>query len=231
MNGLKLKPLVTCEHAGNAVPNHYSYLFEGKEEILRSHRGWDPGAVQVAEMLSRELTAPYYICETTRLLVEPNRSLHSNSLFSEFSQSLNDNEKDQLLKEFYHPHRNAVEELIRVSPNPILHLSIHTFTPVWNGVEREVDVGLLFDPERTNEASFCEMYREKLAQTLERINIKFNEPYKGIDDGFTTYLRTRFDNERYLGIEIEINQKFAGSESMDRLAEALSTTLRALVLF
>jgi predicted N-formylglutamate amidohydrolase len=230
MNGLKLKPLITCEHAGNTVPSNYAHLFDGKEEVLLSHRGWDPGAVQVAEMLSRKLSAPYYICETTRLLVEPNRSLHSESLFSEFSRSLNENEKDQVLKEFYHPHRNAVEEFIRVSPNPILHLSIHSFTPVWNGIERDVDLGLLFDPERTNEAAFCEMCRDRLFHSLGGINIKFNEPYKGIDDGFTTYLRMRFDNDHYLGIEIEINQRFVGSETMERVARELSTSLRTLVL-
>ena len=225
---MKLRPVVTCEHAGNTVPLNYAHLFHGKEEILQSHRGWDPGAVEVAAALSKELSAPFFICETTRLLVEPNRSLHSESLFSEYSQSLTEAEKNHLLENYYHPHRSAVEQLIRNSSDGILHLSIHTFTPVWDGRERIIDLGLLFDPDRNNEAKVCEDYRTKLKKSLPAMNIEFNAPYKGIDDGFTTYLRTQFDNDRYLGIEIEINQKFVGTEKLKAISKALSASLRAL---
>ena len=223
---MKLRPVVTCEHAGNTVPLNYAHLFHGKEEILQSHRGWDPGAVDVATALSKELSAPFFICETTRLLVEPNRSLHSESLFSEYSQSLTDAEKNHLLENYYHPHRSAVEQLIRNSSEGILHLSIHTFTPVWDGRERIIDLGLLFDPDRSNEAKVCDDYRTKLKRSLPAMNIEFNAPYKGIDDGFTTYLRTQFDNDRYLGIEIEINQKFVGTEKLKAISKALSASLR-----
>jgi len=231
MHVLKLRPVITCEHAGNTVPQTYAYLFHGKEEILQSHRGWDPGAAHVAALLSKELSAPFYICETTRLLVEPNRSLHSDSLFSEFSQSLTDEQKNLVLQEYYHPHRSAVEKYIRESAEVILHLSIHTFTPSWNGIERGVDLGLLFDPDRTSEKKFCEVYRSRLRQSLPAMNIEFNEPYKGIDDGFTTYLRTQFDDDRYLGIEIEINQKFVGTEMLNGIAKELLTSLRTVKLF
>jgi len=223
---MKLRPVVTCEHAGNTVPLNYAHLFHGKEEILQSHRGWDPGAVDVATALSKELSAPFFICETTRLLVEPNRSLHSESLFSEYSKSLTDAEKNHLLENYYHPHRSAVEQLIRNSSDGILHLSIHTFTPVWDGRERIIDLGLLFDPDRSNEAKVCEDYRTKLKKSLPAMNIEFNAPYKGIDDGFTTYMRTQFDNDRYLGIEIEINQKFVGTEKLKAISKALSASLR-----
>ncbi|HMG89509.1 MAG TPA: N-formylglutamate amidohydrolase [Chryseolinea sp.] len=159
---MKLRPVVTCEHAGNIVPLNYAHLFHGKEDILQSHRGWDPGAVDVASALSKELLAPFFICETTRLLVEPNRSLHSESLFSEYSQGLTETEKDHLLQNYYHPHRTTVEQLIRNSKDATLHLSIHTFTPEWDGLRRIVDLGLLFDPERKNETKFCEDFRNKL---------------------------------------------------------------------
>ena len=130
MRGLELHPVISCEQAGNNVPENYAHLFHGKEEILHSHRGWDPGAVHVAEFLSKQLSAPFYICGTTRLLVEPNRSLHSDSLFSEFSRLLTEQQKNNLLLEYYHPHRTAVEQYIRGSSGTILHLSIHTFTPI-----------------------------------------------------------------------------------------------------
>ncbi|HEX6891000.1 MAG TPA: N-formylglutamate amidohydrolase, partial [Chryseolinea sp.] len=153
---MKLRPVVTCEHAGNTVPLDYAHLFHGREDVLQSHLGWDPGAVEVASVLSNVLSTPLFICETTRLLVEPNRSLHSGSLFSEYSQGLTDTEKAHLLQNYYHPHRTTVEQLIRNSTeHQVLHLSIHTFTPVWEGLERIVDLGLLFDPQRKNERRFC----------------------------------------------------------------------------
>ena len=34
-----------------------------------------------------------------------------------------------------------------------------------------------------------------------------NYPYKGYADGLTTYLRTRYPDPRYRGVELEVNQK------------------------
>ena len=55
--------------------------------------------------------------------------------------------------------------------------------------------------------------------------IKFNEPYKGTDDGFTTYLRTKFSDDEYLGIEIEVNQKYLGTEQWEMIAMGLKEVL------
>lgn len=35
---------------------------------------------------------------------------------------------------------------------------------------------------------------------------RFNEPYRGSDDGLTTTLRQGFQPERYIGLEVEIRQ-------------------------
>ncbi|MDX1591968.1 MAG: N-formylglutamate amidohydrolase [Balneolaceae bacterium] len=80
--------IITCEHAGNHVPDHYRNLFTGHEEILDTHRGWDPGALKLAKMISKELKAPLYSCNHSRLLIEPNRSETHPSLFSEFPRGL-----------------------------------------------------------------------------------------------------------------------------------------------
>lgn len=52
-----------------------------------------------------------------------------------------------------------------------------------------------------------------------------NVPYNGADDGFTTYLREQFPADKYLGIEIEVNQKYAGTEEMSVIRSALSNSL------
>ncbi len=78
--------IVTCEHAGNQVPECYSHIFTELTDVLESHRGWDPGALEIARFLATEFNAPLFICEMTRLLIEPNRSLHSHQLYSEYSR-------------------------------------------------------------------------------------------------------------------------------------------------
>ncbi len=217
--------IITCEHAGNQVPEQYQHIFSNITDILNSHRGYDPGAIELAKFLAAEYSAPLFICETTRLLIEPNRSLDNHQLYSEYSQKLWETDHDQILQRYYYPHRNSVEDVISKLTKPVLHLSIHTFTPVLDGKERSVDVGLLFDPDRTAETEFCGRFLDGLELMLPGMRIEFNEPYKGTDDGFTTYLRTKFVDRDYLGIEIEINQKFLGTEKWELISVSLKEVL------
>ncbi|MGC3946305.1 MAG: N-formylglutamate amidohydrolase [Chryseolinea sp.] len=223
---MKLIPVITCEHAGNSVPERFAHFFSSAAEQLQSHLGWDPGAREIGSFLAEQLQAPFYKCESTRLLVEPNRSLHSESLFSKYVQQLTSEERDEVLNQYYFPHRSAVEHWVRLSPKPIVHISVHSFTPVFNGVVRDVDVGLLFDPDREGENNFCQVWLEALQDMAPHLRCRFNEPYKGTDDGFTTYLRTKFPDAEYLGIEIEVSQRFVGSRDMDEVMLAVLQSLQ-----
>lgn len=217
--------IITCEHAGNEVPKEYQSLFKGAAEILQSHRGWDPGAIELAERLTPKRKLPLFRCDVTRLLIETNRSIDHPQLFSDYSKSLPDKVKEEIKQQYYFPYRNGVESFIQSSPKPILHLSVHTFTPQLNNVKRSTDVGLLFDPSRNLESVCCYYLREKLTHALPTYQIDFNEPYAGVDDGFTTYLRTKFKDADYAGIEIEINQKFSSSDESIKISAALSEAL------
>lgn len=198
--------VISCEHAGREVPDKYLEYFSLHQAVLESHRGWDAGAWEVARYMSERLGVPCFGCQTTRLLIEVNRSLHHPQLFSEFVAHLSAQERDELIQTVYWPYRKSVEDMIENSKQPVLHLSVHSFTPILNGLKRNLEIGLLFDPDRSEEVSVCEDFKTKLAKSLPGYRIKFNEPYKGTDDGFTTYLRTKFVNDHYRGIEIEINQ-------------------------
>lgn len=219
--------IITCEHAGNVVPEKYSSLFAGSAAVLNSHRGWDPGALDVASTLANKLQAPLFRTAITRLLIEVNRSLDSATLFSEFTSELYANEKATLIAQYYLPYYHSIEEAIRQSEKPVLHLSIHSFTPVFNGTTRTVDIGLLFDPASVQEKKFCALVKEKLDQQLPECKTVFNEPYKGTDDGIAEILRKKFPGSDYLGIEIELNQKFAGTSALMRIQEALCNAIRS----
>ena len=213
--------IISCEHAGNSVPENYKSLFIGAEQVLESHRGWDPGALEVATFLSQNLNWPLYSMRVTRLLIEMNRSLENSELFSEFSSEISEEEKNALLEEYYYPYRNRIEKKILNAEKPIRHFSIHTFTPIFNQVERQVDLGLLFDPNRYSEQRTCEFMKEILEKSLPAMVIKFNEPYNGTDDGLTTSLRKKFSDDEYEGIEIEINQKYVNSNAFSSICLAL----------
>lgn len=213
--------IVTCEHAGNEIPAEYANVFHPEEDVLRSHRGWDPGALNVAEFLAEHLNCSLHSFPVTRLLIETNRSLDSTQLFSEFSAHLSGPQKLELINEFYRSYRDGVEEEISSLKTPVVHISVHSFTPVWDGVERKTDIGLLFDPARQLERALCGIWQRHLKVLAPNLRVDMNEPYKGTDDGFTTHLRTVFPDEAYAGIEVEINQKYHNSQQLASIQSAL----------
>ncbi|WP_418639343.1 N-formylglutamate amidohydrolase [Winogradskyella sp.] len=156
-----------------------------------------------------------YFSETSCLLVELNRSLFNKQLFSEFSNSLSKNEQSEILNTYYFPYRTKIEYKIAAyikTKQQVLHLSIHSFTPNLNGNERKADIGLLYNSRRKKEQEFCKQFKAELLKQDPNLNVRFNYPYLGKADGFTTFLRKQFLTN-YLGIEIEVNQKFVVKNS------------------
>lgn len=228
--------VLACEHASKRVPRRYTGLFRRREALLDSHRGWDPGALEVARHLAREFGAPLFRGVVTRLLVDLNRSLQSPTLFSEYALRLEEKERLALLARYWEPYRHAVRHCIEselARGRTVCHFSLHSFTPKLRGEARRTDVGLLFDPSRPAEERFCRALRAALQQELPDLRIDMNEPYSGVSDGLTTTLRAEFPRGRYLGIEFEVNQRFARGERVrwralqKRIAAALGGALGA----
>lgn len=201
--------IVTCEHGGNQIPQRYRHLFQSALDVVDSHRGWDLGALKVAREIAASLEAPLYYSETTRLLIDLNRSLGQPDLYSEWSKDLTTLQREEIASKYYLPYRQNVIKAIRaaISQGPVTHLSVHSFTPMWHGVTRETDIGLLFDPDRTRETKFCLRWRHELQELMSTYQIDFNKPYSGVADGLTTALRRSFRDFEYTGIELEVNQK------------------------
>ncbi|MCA9061976.1 MAG: N-formylglutamate amidohydrolase [Planctomycetaceae bacterium] len=226
--------LITAEHGGHRIPPEYRRLFAGANDVLRSHRGWDPGSLRVARQLASRFKAPLVACEISRLLVEQNRSRHHPKLFSVYSQSLDPTEREVVLKNFWYPHRAEILHHIRQllqSSRCVVHIGVHSFTPVLSGVSRRTDIGLLYDPRRDTERSLCDLWRHRLSRNLHPLVIHRNQPYRGISDGLTTWLRTQFDSRHYCGIELEINNRHLvnwntrASRITDAIAASLATAL------
>lgn len=222
--------VVSCEHGGNRIPAAYHALFAGHGQVLRSHRGYDPGALRMARDLAAALKAPLHACTVSRLLIELNRSPRHARLYSEFTRDAGAELRRELLERYYLPYRDAVETRIAAMTAGglrVVHLSSHSFTPEFEGVVRDADIGLLYDPRRGGERALCREWRLALARHAPGLKVRMNYPYAGTADGFTTYLRRRFPGTDYLGIELEINQRHAAlGPAWHALREAVIAALR-----
>jgi predicted N-formylglutamate amidohydrolase len=226
--------LVTCEHGGNRVPKEYRALFAARESLLATHRAYDPGALTLARDLARAFDAPLVASTVTRLLVELNRSPGHPQLYSEVTRDLPRSEKARIVARYYEPYRREVEERVAqatAARRPVIHISVHSFVPVLNGSKRNADIGLLYDPARASEQALCAKWSQSLAARASPLRVRRNYPYRGYADGLTTHLRRRYGGRRYVGVEIEVNQKhvLGGEREWRMLREVLVQSVGDIV--
>lgn len=214
--------ILTCEHASNRLPAAFKKAVPA--EILKTHRAYDIGAYTVFRKLVR-FAKPEFSCEGkfSRLFVDLNRTITNKSAFSDYLRELETRTPATAAKikesatNYWTEYRAAIEKFVDSALKPktraaksaptIVHLSIHSFTPVLNGKVRNTDIGILYDPTRPQERAYANVIKDEIKRLYPAMKVRFNYPYKGTSDGLTTTLRKKF-GPRYVGIEIEINQKF-----------------------
>lgn len=217
-----VRVVVSCEHGGHDVPGELARVFERHEALLASHRGWDAGALEAARRIADALGAPLVSTTISRLVVDCNRSESHPAVFSEITRALPAPERERLLATHHRPHRAEVERLVREASASahVLHVAVHSFTPVWSGRERPTEVGLLHDPHRRPERALVEGLRRALRRRAPELVVHLNRPYRGWTDGLCTTLRSRLPPPRYSGLELELNQR------LPRLPPAVVPALR-----
>ena len=223
--------VITCEHAGNIVPERYRPLFVGHEHLLPTHRGWDPGALLLAREMAERFHAPLYYDETTRLLADLNRSVGNPELHSEATRHLPLRERRELLDDALPPASNVGSTprwpSAVASGDRVVHIASHSFTPELNGHVRTADIGMLYDPGRPGEVAFATAWLDALGRADPSLRLRRNYPYIGKSDGVTQVMRRRYPPERYVGIELEVNQRYveAGGPEWPKIRRTLVETL------
>jgi predicted N-formylglutamate amidohydrolase len=197
--------VLSCEHASAQVPIRYADWLALSPRTLASHRAFDAGALELARELSRALRAALVPGRQTRLLVDLNRP--PQAAFGPATARWSARRKSVVLRTLHTKHWNAVRAAILAAPAPTLHLGCHSFTPILRGQRRDLDLGLLYDPARPNERDFVLRWQRLLAEQLPELRIRRNAPYRGNSPGLTTSLRAEFPPSRYLGLELECNQR------------------------
>jgi len=222
--------IITCEHASNRIPSRYAHHF-ADPDILTTHRAFDPGTSHLARLIAKRFSAPCFEGEISRLLIDCNRSPNHRKLFGPY---LNSAERESVFNRYYLPFRQSAQNKITSTINngqPVLHLSIHSFAPHLNGETRRADIGFLYDPRRHSEKTLCGHWLNELKAINPTLQLRRNYPYRGIADGFVTALRKIFTQEKYLGVELEINQKLVAGINHDwqamqkTIIASLTTTL------
>lgn len=225
-----VKLVFTCEHGGNDIPEKYFKIFKNAFNDLNSHKGLDYGSLDIFNYC-KDLSNFSISNSISRLLIEFNRSIHHPKLFSEYSDSMSDYEKQLIINEFYKPYRNKVSKKVAEyieNGEEVVHLSFHSFTPSLNGEIRNADIGILYDPARISETNYAHLLKKFLFQENAELKIRYNYPYLGKADGFTTALRKEFPKS-YSGIELEINQKYSLNNSFtEQLKNIIFNALNGL---
>ena len=224
--------MLTCEHADHRIPRAHASLFDGAEDVVLSHRGWDPGALSLARLLARKLEQPLLVTRWCRLLVEANRSPTNPGIWSRYTKGLPAEEREQILVRYWRPHRRAVEEAVTAAlarGERVVHVAVHSFTPVMDGVVRNADVGLLFDSRRKHESLLARRWAAGLRAQDPALRVRFNYPYLGRADGLTSALRHRHPPSCYLGFELEVNQARSTAPDWRRLGSVLAASLSGVL--
>jgi predicted N-formylglutamate amidohydrolase len=142
--------VLVCDHASNRVPQRLGNLGLDAAQ-LTEHIAWDPGAAEVARLLSEQLDAPLVLSGYSRLVIDCNRPLHNAESIAEQSagilvpgnRGLSPIQRDSRINTLFRPYHDAIDRLLdERCHQPCLLLSIHSFTPVLNGQPRPWHIGV-----------------------------------------------------------------------------------------
>ena len=205
-----------CDHASNLVPNFWSKNGLGirKSEMGR-HIAYDLGAKRLTKKLSRLLNGPAILSNFSRLVIDPNRGQNDPTLIMKISDGsiiqgnknisyLDDcEEKIKRIKSYYNTYHNKISDIINLSIKkgvfPAI-ISIHSFTPIFNGKKRLTELGILWDSDDRLPNIIFQYFR----LNNKNINIGDNKPYSGRMKNDTLY---RHGTKRGIAnILIEIRQ-------------------------
>jgi len=205
--------VLVCEHASRYIPEKFNNLGLGIK-ARESHVAWDPGALEVSLRLSKLLDAPLVSSKVSRLVYDCNRPPTAKSSIPERSEAidikgnanLSKDEVNERAEKYYFPFRNALTECLgshsRRVASPIL-VTIHTFTPVFHGRKRRVDLGVLHDSDNR----MADGVLTFLAKT--DLKIERNQPY-GPRDGVTHTLKEHGNRRGIANVMIEIKNDLVG---------------------
>ncbi|MEM7302836.1 MAG: N-formylglutamate amidohydrolase [Pseudomonadota bacterium] len=194
--------VLVCEHASRHVPEEYGNLGLTADH-LTSHIAWDPGALETARQMSALLDAPLIHGRISRLIYDCNRPPEAKDAIPEQSEAtpvpgnanLSTEQRNRRIETFYRPFEKQVSDFLDTRGAGAIVVTIHSFTPVYLGKTREVEVGILHD-EDTRLA-------DAVLNSADAFIVRRNDPY-GPEHGVTHTLKHHALPRGLLNVMIEV---------------------------
>lgn len=213
---------LTCEHASERLPDGHSWS-PNDGRLVGTHWAFDLGARDLVFDLATAMGAPAVLSRFTRLLVDPNRPEDSDTLFRaeaegaavDLNRDIGGAERMRRIERFYRPYHDAIDRRLATHAAPVL-FSIHSFTPVYEGTIRPMEVGVLFDTQ--------DELAEQAAAAIRAAGFvtALNEPYSG-KAGLIHAAEHHAGRHGRKALELEVRQDLAvRPEFRARLVAALA---------
>ncbi len=146
--------ILTADHAGKAIPRRLGTLGVATADLER-HIAWDIGIAGVTENLSATLDAAAALQTWSRLVIDCNRDPTWPSampVISELTEipgnvGLTDVDRNARVAEIFQPYHDRISALIdarATAGRRTIFVAMHSFTPVFKGESRAVEVGVLY---------------------------------------------------------------------------------------
>jgi predicted N-formylglutamate amidohydrolase len=218
--------ILTCEHASERMPAPWKWS-DADLRLVGTHWAFDLGAADLTRELATKMGAVGVLARFSRLLVDPNRGESEASLFRDVAEglpvtmnvALSPEDRSARLSTYYRPFHAAIDREVAVTRATTL-LSVHSFTPLYEGHQRTLEIGILFDRE--------DALGEMLVGAFEDAGFRAapNEPYSG-KAGLIHSAATHAEARGLRAVEIEVRQDLAvvaafRARVIDVLARALT---------
>lgn len=208
--------LLVCEHASRRLPEKMGSLGLS-DEALASHIAWDPGALAVSKLLVESLDAALIHQRFSRLVYDCNRPPEAEAAMPAVSEvfqipgnaAISPTERLARTQALYFPFRDELSDFIAIrkaNGRPPVLVTMHTFTPVYHGKQRDVEIGILHD----NDSRLADRMLAS-AEKSPQYAVRRNEPY-GPADGVTHTLIEHGLNNGLLNVMIEIRNDLVRDE-------------------
>jgi predicted N-formylglutamate amidohydrolase len=220
----------TCEHATRLLPEWEPTPAD--LPFLEEHWGWDIGAANLTRALVARTGSTGVLSRFSRLVCDPNRDPAEPSFLVEhvdehalsFNRGVDDVERRRRQQRYFDPFHQAIDRTLRARRTvdvPVRLCSIHSFTPVFLGRKRPMEIGVLFD--RYDE----EAWHLEGALAEQGFEVALNAPYSAKDGLIYSAERHGAAHDIvYLALEVR-QDLIASPESADAIAERVARALAA----
>jgi predicted N-formylglutamate amidohydrolase len=202
--------VLVADHAGRAIPRALGRLGLPDSELAR-HIAWDIGIAAVTEALSELLDATAVLQTYSRLVIDCNRAPgHPTSIptISELTripgnEGLSTADREMRQREIFDPYHAAIAQSLdarQAAGQRTILVAMHSFTPVFKGLARRVEIGVLYHHETPLSQLMLDLLRGE-----GDLVVGANEPYAITDDSDYT-IPVHGEGRGLAHAEIEVRQ-------------------------